>query len=287
MNTPTIRAVAFAAACIAAGPASAAATASATFGPLAIELTDLDLSDGITPSIAFWYVSATDPLANRLHVVAMQTDPWAIQDFVSWGLTPWTPGSLDASAGAAQAHADITGSGDAVGTVLRASGSASDFTSSIDGAYAGFQSDAIAPQSWGTGFTLSANTRLTVSGLATISGAASWTGHGAGWDEQAAASVRMDIKALDDSQVSFDEIEHHDWATAGQPTFDFSESRMLSVSFENLTNGDQDGSLVNIARANGQTYATLGPVPEPGTLGLLAAGLAATGGLVRRRRRNR
>lgn len=285
MNKQATLALTAAAACIAAAPAFGATSAGATFGPVQIELIDLDASDGITPSVSFWYVSTVTPMANRLQAEAMQSMPWAYQKTPLHGLTPWSTGSVDAAAGAAQAHAELTGNGDAAGTLLHASASASDFSGPLDGAYAYGLSDVLAPIGFGTGFELSANTRLIVSGEARVEGAGSWTGHGTGWDDHAGASVRLDIKATDGSQPSFAELSRSEFASLnGQHTFDFDDTEQLQVSFDNTTGDAVNGELTLVARASATTYATLGPVPEPATLALFGGGLVVVAAARRRRR---
>lgn len=275
-------------------PAFAAASSSARLWPLAIDLVDLDPDDGVTPSVTFWSRGPDPmwpPIANYGWARALQTASggWA-HDFQD--SMPFTPGDAAAQAGWTVSYASlmVLSSGDAAGAGLFAEGGASDFLRPEDGAYASFNAGVVALAGTdsfgnGAGFSLSANTRLVISGEARIEGAATWTGHEPGRDDQVSTSVRMEIKGLDGSQQAIEELAYADFATVSRTSFDFSYSRTLQLSFENLTDAAVDGTLINRVYVEGTTYAMPSPVPEPGTLSLLAGGLAVIGCIARCRHR--
>jgi hypothetical protein len=263
------------AASLATAPSWAAVSSSAQMGPLRLQLFDLDPSDGITPSLQFTNMGSN----TSLYTLATTPTPYAYDMQIEIGTTPWQPGSIAALAGVAQASAAIEGSGSAADTRLWAAGGAGNFDSPYSFESARYSGSADAPLMGGV-FTLSANTFAVLSGVAAVAASGTAT---TVLEEYAAATVHIELAGLggggSGAQSAQDTLATGGYGSA-QP-FSFSSSRLLSVSFLNLTTDDLSGTLSLTANVSGYVYAT--PVPEPRSWALLLVGLTAVGWRARRR----
>lgn len=283
-HTVTACAAALAAlAAIAAAPAHATASSSASFGNLTITLTDLDLNDGVAPSLSFG--------AYGKPYVAVGTHGWA-DDYISheYAQTASTMGG--ALAGQltdplSSAQANLAAANTVAGfTAMSTSGQAAS-TSDGHGAYYGYASGS---NPSARAFTLSANTRLTVS----VAGALSTTttiGYNleADQEEYALASLLLGLTAYNQAGVETVDAKSYemgsyfnvrdDGTTIGEH---YDWSGMLSVEYSNLSAAAVNGYLDTAVAVSG--LSAVSAVPEAQTWGMLLAGLALVGTASRRRR---
>jgi len=278
----TAVACAMAMAAVAAMPAHATATSNASFGNLTITLTDLDLNDGVAPSLSF------GPYGKPY--VAVGTHGWG-DDYISHEYSKAAStmggtlsGQLTDPLSSAQVH--LAAANTVAGfTSMSTSGQAAS-TPDGHGAYYGYASGS---NPSARAFTLSANTRLTIS----VAGALSTTttiGYNLEADqgEYALASLLLGLTAYNQDGVEtvdsrFYEMgsyfnvrddgttmgEHYDW------------NGLLSVEYSNLSAFAANGYLDTAVAISG--LSAVGAVPEPETWGMLLAGLALVGTVSRRR----
>ena len=267
--------------CAVATPAFAASSASASFGPLNIQLIDLAPLDGQAPWLAF-----NDAAYNNVVSAYAYQRPNAEdrQSVLTGG--SWTPAAISASAGVAQAVASISGPGTALGSSLAASGAVANFYSPSPFDMAGFDGRATSPSDgfYASDFTLSAHTLLVVSTAASVAATGEFGGSPYGAYSQGSASlaVRGPGAGGGGLQSADDSIAVSGFASSADTSFAKSSDRELTLSFVNLTGSDMTGQLRVETTVFGYTYAN--PVPEPETYALMLAGLAVMGLLVRRRR---
>lgn len=264
-----------------AAPTFAASSASASIGPLVIELIDLDLQDNVTPWVAFATLGSSRD--SYVYAHARQSNPYAFDAQEVYGNSPWAPSSWSASAGVSHGTASLSGPGDAAGTTLSASGYAGDVYSADPNDSAYFNAGVFAPYSnvFNGGLTLSANTRLVISGAASVAAAATRGGNALA-DDSANAYAWLRVFGDDGfggTQLGNDYLDTG-LSSPGVP-FTVSSSRLLNISFVNPTNGDLNASFYMAVGTSGVVNAT--PVPEPETCALMLTGLLAVGFAVRAR----
>ncbi len=258
------------AAALCATPGFAASSASASIGPLTLQLIDLDLGDGVTPSITF--VGAASILSagvSRSGLGNSEQKP---------GVTAFTPESVSAAVVGAQATASTAGNGSADSSSFAASGSASDFIGN-PGESASYVAGVLTPE---VGFNiayfvLTPQTQLVMSALATISAQGTGaSGNPAPFGDYASAVAAITIQIAGSDTLEY--INNSDGSTG----FNFSDSRTLSVTVSNMSATDLQVNYSIIAQVQGATVTTA--VPEPAAAATLFAGLAGLAILTRRRR---
>lgn len=274
----------------AAAPVMAAGSASATISGFSVRLIDLNLTDGITPSISFEPGSVLfegDDDEPRAGLVSTYVaDPLSFIDDSNSSLT-FSPISSAVSYAGANASAAISGDGTLAGTTLSAS-------STTPGLVAGALMRSVA-SSGDSGissiFRLSGNTLAIFSAqaFASLSGAGgSEQGRFQFFGDQGAVETEINVTgpgALGSEggyQESSDEFEFSSYSDESVPPFDFSGTAELSATFLNLTRSNLTGQL----DFDVYTYVatSTAPVPEPGTYALLLAGLGMMGFVAGRRR---
>ncbi|MET0323466.1 MAG: FxDxF family PEP-CTERM protein, partial [Duganella sp.] len=265
-------------------PAHATATSNASFSNLTITLTDLDLNDGIAPSLTFG--SYGKPY------VAVGTHGWA-DEYISHEYSHEAASLGGALAGSlidplSSAQVSLSGANTLAGfTTMSTSGQAA---STLDGhgAYYGYASGSN-PSS--RAFTLSPNTRLTVSVTASLS-TTTTLGYNleADQEEFALASALLGLTGYNQNgeevaDVRLYEMGSHfnvrdDGTTIGEH---YDWSGMMSVQYSNLSAFATNGYLETGVAISG--LSAVAPVPEPETWGMLLAGLALVGAAGRRKSR--
>jgi hypothetical protein len=305
MKTPALCALAAAAcALLASGSAVAAssATASATLSNIQIQLFDLDPTDGITPSISF-VVSGSQPNFGSASASWQTTTGSASANSTFFrDAGPWKPGSATATTAFSHSVVGLSGNNTASGSTLSATGTS---TSPGDAVYIDFPSitpsgsfsgDVRAPD-WSVGFELSANTVAVFSAVGAASAEAiegglvvyPWfTSINGNW---ASAQVSLSVngptasggwQSATDSFSASAQSWYDDWAGTWFNGFD-SRTGTLGVSFLNLGASTLNGNFFAQVSMNGVAYGNVTPVPEPGRVALMLAGLLVVASVVRRR----
>lgn len=244
----TITLVAAVSAALAAAPAfavTASSSASASLGAFSYSLLDLDTSDGINTSISFSSaVSAPFATATYLELPAN-----------SYQTTTDTSGATTVTVSTASSLATAT-----ISTTLSAAGS----TSPVSGNYGSFYAAASVPGSSGISFTVTANTQVTFSALATVY---AYTEGTTATSSYASAAARFDIADYGGGSLST--------STSSPATL----QQLLSFTLINSTATTFSGLLSASVVAVGSVSA----VPEPETWALMLAGFGLLSAVARRR----
>jgi hypothetical protein len=262
--------IAAAIALLAAVPA-AASTATASMSDFHVELIDLDPNDGIAPSITF------QNLQGGSFIAAESGAPGHVLTDTHMGGAAFGAGSSSSTSGSTSALASFAGDPRAPGAGGAATASASTFLQGLYGASTVQLGDGAmyAP------FTLSADTRLVITADASASALSTFADpHADTW-----ASVFLKLTdATGAGSVSTDSASAEQFAMIGDTPSASTDTRQITISFENLTSGDLGGIFYGSVDAYA---ADLPPaaVPEPVGLPLLAAGLGLLAWRVRRRPR--
>lgn len=268
MQARTLATIAAAIASLAAMPA-VASTATATLTDFHIELVDLDPNDGIAPSLTF-----QDVLGGSF-IAAESGAPGHVLTDTHQGGAPFGAATSSSTHGAASALSSFTGDPRAPGAGGSASATASTGLAGLYGASTVQLGDGAiyAP------FTLSADTRLVITADASASALSTFTDpHADTW-----ASVFLKLTdATGTGSVSTDTAIAEQFAMTGGTPSATTDTRQITISFENLSGADLGGIFYGSIDAYA---ADLSPsaVPEPGGLPLLAAGLGVLAWRLRRR----
>jgi hypothetical protein len=274
-----------AAACllVAAGPALADASSTATFGNVVITLIDLNPTDGIAPSLSFIHGAPAN--------VTGQTLSWGenyefrqniqYQDKLQGPLTATTHTEWSSTSSNVMAADNLPGF-----TTMSAQGAAH---SGLEG-YGSYLSSAIAPLNQ---FIVSANTMVTFS-VRTMLSASTTMGYNldADMDEYAFARATMSVSGTVNGNYQFVEDRHFldvrydvrdDNTTTGVSD---SWNGDMSVTFTNMGATDTTGMFQSLAFSEGHSALWDGvtPVPEPGTYAMMLGGLGLIGAISRRRK---
>lgn len=267
----------------AAAPAFADATASATFGNVRITLTDLDLNDGITPSISINFGS--QPYLNG--AIGSYGPEFVRDGYAHLGKNAGSQVTDSVQAEYASSSAAMSGANNVSGVSwMTVAGTA------LSGP-AGFgEFGALAANYTSTSFMLTANTALTISVDVTMNVATTlgWNPDpGANQAEHASSHVHMLFDGYDANGASLLDEQYQELYVDGQVDANGhitgaqqSWSGTVSVSFNNLSSQAQLGNFYSEIGVGGASM--LAAVPEPESYALLLAGLGVVGGVVRRRR---
>lgn len=246
-----------------------ASTATATLTDFHIELVDLDPNDGIAPSLLFQNVQGGSFIA------AESGAPGHVLTDAHQGGTPFGAGSSSSARGGASALSSFTGDPRGAGGLA----SATAFTG-MPGLY-GASTVQLGDGAIYAPFTLSADTRLVITADASASALSTFA------DPHADTWASVFLKLTDGTgtgSVSTDTATAEQFALIGGTPSATTDTRRISISFDNLTAADLGGIFYGSIDAYA---ADLSPsaVPEPGGLPLLAAGLGVLAWRLRRRAR--
>lgn len=267
------------------GAAQAAASASLSLTGFSISLVDTDLTDGILPSITFvdsrgqgrgTYVST---FAHHFQNDILEAD--SALDYGTFQGIFLSPNSASATVSRANAAATVTP--DSV--QLSAFATVSTQSSVHDSAHA---NATIQPQ-WGGGFTLSANTIMTVEASFSLTASVDEAPTGNLYDEAAAMFSLFGViyfrgpgPFLDADTFSVSEEALVSYLPGQSPTV--SVSGQFTKSLHNHTSASVSGFLDLQARAVALD-ANVTPIPEATSYVQALAGLGMLGAVAARRRR--
>jgi hypothetical protein len=273
-------------------PAAAYVTSSATLTDLQISLFDIDLSDGVAPSVMFapdLGGAETNSVNGSGWVYSSTTgEELARAYYINFGAgTAPTPLSGADAVPGVSVSSSVQASGWPLGHLeLHAQGSAEP----TPGTLVSYIAAARGPVNRGMQFVLSPNTVLVFSGLASLTATVATGGSGdSGLSEQASASTELTIRGVGASgyagastQSGKDTFGASIPASAGLGTV--SVSRRTSVAFTNASNFYINGALG--AEAIAQGNSNVAAIPEPSSTPLVLAGVGVLL-LVRRITRSR
>jgi hypothetical protein len=250
------------------GTAHAVATASAEIGQVTITLIDLDPLDGITPMLTFLSEQSSSYASVYDGGTSTGDSDWAAGFYMPTSATAidvvgWGTGST--GAGGAQGAAEIAGSPTA-GVYSQTSGQGY--------FYGNFE---LTP--W-TGLILTTNY------AAQADTSVGWvandqTEYAGGYTQLSLEIVQSD--GFDQHYASRNAFASYTWDGSQYVGFSDSASGQLRLTYANFSGDAQSGSYSATAYAYAQS-SIAAAIPEPGTYGLLLAGLAGIGAVVRRRR---
>lgn len=265
--------------------AHAASSADASFTGIGFQLIDLNPTDGIAPWISFAAGARTEVSAWVSAPFSSQSGSAARPGVLQ---TVQTSAAIDNGTAAAQAGPDsLSASGFTEGLLPFETGfGSSTFQASARGA------------SWWSGFTLSPNTLLVITGLGQVQ-ASTTVGLDASFNsESASAQISLSVsgQGIDGGgqQSSSDGLSTYaswtsvwngqSWGYAGESR---SGSDTLSASFLNISGQSITGTLdLNVSLSGHSAVAApTQAVPEPSTWALMLGGLGLCASLARRRRR--
>ena len=266
----------------AAVPAAATSSASASIGPLQVQLFDLDTSDGITPGITF-----EGGLSSLVLAVAYNSVIGRSSGDTKVGVNQFDPLGVSGSVAGASASATISGTGTALGTSISLSGSASPGGEG----YAQYRAEATLPVRKDlTTFTLTPNTVVVFTTFAQIATSVVDLSPSPTAVTEATASLRMtfggDPAASGNTSSGGSETLYSSIRALPGGSANESFARHIGGSYLNPSaTATRRGTLQFDMWISGKS--TISPVPEVSSAWLSLAGLGALGLLTAKRRSRR
>ncbi|MEP6789938.1 MAG: PEP-CTERM sorting domain-containing protein [Ramlibacter sp.] len=266
MKHHVVAAIAAAALVAVASPALAS-TADATLSNFQIHLVDLNTSDGIAPSVVFQNFQGGSFVAAE-----SGTSTNHFTDVHAGGI-PFGDAASTSVLGTASGEASLSGDPFGAGGTVRASATASQLgTFGASTVWLGDGNNYVS-------FTLSADTRLVISGDASVSVMSTIDDPSA--DAWASVFLKLtDYTGVDNASTGGAVAEQ--FSTFGGTPFPTTDARHVEISFDNLDTRSADGIFFGSVDASTSSLST---VPEPA--GLAMFGLAALGLVGLRRRQPR
>ena len=247
--------------------AALASTADANLSNFQIRLVDLNTADGIAPSVVFenfqggsFVAAESGSSTNRLTDIHVGGVPFGDAASAS---------SLYAASGSASLAGDPFGAG---GTVTASSTASRLGTFGASTVWLGDGNNYVS-------FTLSADTRLVISGDASVSVMSTFDDPSA--DAWASVFLRLtDYTGVDNASTGGAVAEQ--FSTLGARPFPITDARHVEISFDNLDTSSVNGIFFGSVDASTSSIST---VPEPTGLALFGIAALAFMGLARRQRR--
>ncbi len=264
MNRHIVAALAGVVASTLAAP-SLASTAVAGLTDFQVQLVDLDAGDQVVPSVTF------QDVAGGSFVAAESGVPSDVFTDTHFGGAAFAPASATSARDGAAADGSM--SGDVYGAGARVATSTSATRADTYGA----STVQLGDGSTVLPFTLSARTRLVITGDASASALSTFADASA--DTWASVFLKLtDVTGLND--VSADGVYAEQAGAMGATGTATTDAHRIEISFDNLTAFDTDGLFFGSVDAYS---ADIAPVPEPGVPALM---LGALGLLAWRARRH-
>lgn len=259
--------------------ASAAATsmASVSYGPITMQLIDLDLGDGIDPGISFdtgWGM--------RTVLTAFNSFDNETQFNVQSPIDQWTSLADQAQTSVSKASVKITGSGTAEGATMVLAGQATP----KGAGWSRFEgwADVPNPISYAEQtFTLTQNTSVLFTTIVNVSVSGVDLAPEPELASRASAQLQFAVSSADGDYYA------EDWARAAgnsdtTSSFDQSVTKTIDLLFSNRSLTEKRrGALYALGRISGESYVSA--VPEPETYLLMLTGCFAVALVVRRQRK--
>lgn len=248
-------------------------SATASLSSLTFNLIDLDLTDGVTPSLSFLAGEYTGARSAYGIVYRIENDSGTDGQQRRTFLTQ-EPAALLATGSATASMLGASATSNATETGFSAQSNAT--TGSTDIVVASAETN---PTEWGRTFVLSANTALVIEGDYLLEASVL---NSTNARESASASLTLVAYLKASASGSAQQASFNDYAFASHdnPGTDQRSGR-ITFTFENASSSTREGFFTEVGA---RTYVAVGAVPEANPSLMALLGLGAMGAVVARRR---